>query len=113
MAKGDYTDATTRNGYKSLVREQTLTKVTVASDEKRTRAELLDMIEELFETKSRQVTAEKLRAFLTILVLSLDNTEDDVSILDGNTDVSGLPTSNPGAGGGLWVYRNTLYLGHA
>ena len=113
MAKGDYTNATTRNGYKALVREQSLTKITVANDEKRSRAELLDMIEELFETKSRQVTAEKLRAFLTILVLSLDNTEDDVAILDGNTDVSNLPTTNPGPGGGLWVYRDSVFIGHS
>ena len=57
MAKGDYTDATTRAGYRSLVRQQTLTKVSVDSADKRTRAELLDMVEELFETKSRQIGA--------------------------------------------------------
>ena len=110
MAKGDYTDATTRAGYRSLVRQQTLTKVTVDSADKRTRAELLDMIEELFETKSRQVTAEKLRAFLTVLVLSINNTEDDVTILDGNTDASNLPTSNPGPNK-IYVSRNVVHVG--
>tara|TARA_R100000329_G_C7607935_1_gene215646 strand:+ start:516 stop:851 length:336 start_codon:yes stop_codon:yes gene_type:complete len=110
MAKGDYTNATTRNGYKTLVREQSLTKITVANDEKRSRAELLDMIEELFETKSRQVTAEKLRAFLTILVLSLDNTEDDVTILDQFTDASGVPSVSPGVGK-LYQSRGVLHIG--
>ena len=110
MAKGDYTDATTRAGYRTLVRQQTLTKVAVDSADKRTRAELLDMVEELFETKSRQITAEKLRAFLTVLVLSLDNTQDDVTILDGNTDCSGLPTSNPGAGK-IYASRGVIHIG--
>ena len=64
MAKGDYTNTTRRARYRTLVKQQTLTKVSVASDDKRTRAELLDMVEELFETKTRQITAEKLRAFL-------------------------------------------------
>tara|TARA_Y100001973_G_C5141966_1_gene303419 strand:+ start:818 stop:1153 length:336 start_codon:yes stop_codon:yes gene_type:complete len=110
MAKGDYTNATTRNEYKTLVREQSLTKITVATDERRSRAELLDMIEELFETKSRQVTAEKLRAFLTILVLSINNDKDDVTILDGNTDASNLPTSNPGPNK-IYVSRNVIHVG--
>ena len=47
MAKGDYTNSSTRTNYKTKVRQQTLTKVVVDSTEKRTRAELLDMIEEL------------------------------------------------------------------
>lgn len=110
MAKGNYLNTNTRNGYKSLVREQTLPKLTVANDEKRSRAELLDMIEELFETKSRQVTAEKLRAFLTVLVLSINNSEDDVTILDGNTDASNLPTSNPGPNK-IYVSRNVVHVG--
>ena len=112
MAKGDYTNATRRANYRSLVRQQTLTKVSVASDDKRTRAELLDMVEELFETKTRQITAEKLRAFLTVLVLSLDNSSDDTIVIDNNTTYSSLPSADPRDGSGkLWNNRGTLALG--
>ena len=53
MAKGDYTDSTTKARYRALVKKpaSTPTKVTVASDELRTRAEILDMVEELFESE--------------------------------------------------------------
>ena len=106
MAKGDYTNATRRVGYRSLVRQQTLTKVSVASDDKRTRAELLDMVE------TRQITAEKLRAFLTVLVLSLDNSSDDTIVIDNNTTYSSLPSSDPRDGSGkLWNNRGVLTLG--
>ena len=112
MAKGDYTNATRRAGYRSLVRQQTLTKVSVDSADKRSRAELLDMVEELFETKTRQITAEKLRAFLTVLVLSLDNKVDDTIDIDNNTTYSSLPSADPRDGSGkLWNNRGALALG--
>tara|TARA_R100000951_G_C2640920_1_gene180931 strand:- start:1116 stop:1457 length:342 start_codon:yes stop_codon:yes gene_type:complete len=112
MAKGDYTNTTRRAGYRTLVRKQTLAKVSVASDDKRTRAELLDMVEELFETKTRQITAEKLRAFLTVLVLSLDNSSDDTLVINSNTKYSSLPERDPRDGQGkLWNNRGVLTLG--
>ena len=112
MAKGDYTNTTRRARYRTLVKQQTLTKVSVASDDKRTRAELLDMVEELFETKTRQITAEKLRAFLTVLVLSLDNSSDDTLVINSNTKYSSLPERDPRDGQGkLWNNRGVLTLG--
>ena len=105
MAKGDYTNATRRANYRSLVRQQTLTKVTVDSADKRSRAEL-------FETKTRQITAEKLRAFLTVLVLSIENKTDDTVVIDNNTTHSSLPTADPRDGSGkLWNNRGALALG--
>ena len=47
--KRDYTSSAVTDDYKSKVRRQTLTKIVVDSEEKRSRAELLDMVEELFE----------------------------------------------------------------
>ena len=110
MAKGDYTDSSTRNAYKTKVRQQTLTKVVVDSDEKRTRAELLDMVEELFETTGeKSITAETLRAFCHILLKSVQNTSDDSVSLDSNSTAS-LPTSNPGVAGQLWNDRDVVKI---
>lgn len=77
MAKNDYTLRSIKDRYKALVRTNRDTKVTVDVSEKRTRAELLDMVEELFETGNKNITAEKLRAFLHILVKSTKNSADD------------------------------------
>ena len=77
MAKRDYKDSALRNGYKSLVGTNRDTKVSVASGDKRTRAELLDSIEDLFQGGKGTITAEKLRAFLTMVVLSSKNSSDD------------------------------------
>ena len=110
MAKRDYKDSTIKNSYKSKVRRQTLTKVTVASDEKRDRAELLDMIEELFETTGTGgITAEKLRAFCHILVKSVQNSSDDTITLDSNS-IASLPTSDPRSTGKLWNDRGTIKI---
>ena len=108
MAKGDYTNSTTKSGYRSLVREQSLTKVTVASNEKRDRAELLDMVEELFEGKTGSITAEKLRAFCHILIKSVNNSSDDIVELDSNSTGNSLPTSRPSTRGLLWNDRGTV-----
>ena len=108
MAKGDYTNSTTRSGYRGLVRDQSLTKVTVSSNEKRDRAELLDMIEELFEPTIGGITSEKLRAFCHILVKSVNNASDDVVELDSNSTGGSLPTSDPGVSGKLWNDRGTV-----
>jgi len=108
MAKGDYTDSTIKSGYRGLVRDQSLTKVTVSSNEKRDRAELLDMVEELFEGKTGSITAEKLRAFCHILVKSVNNASDDIVELDSNSTGSSLPTSDPRVAGKLWNDRNVV-----
>lgn len=107
MAKGDYTNSDTRDKYKSLVKEQTLTKVSVASNEKRDRAELLDMVEELFYNGNQNITAEKLRAFCHILIKSVQNSSDDIVSLDSNTTAS-LPTSRPSTRNKLWNDRGTV-----
>ena len=109
MAKGDYTDATTTSGYRTSVREQTLTKVSVASNEKRDRAELLDMVEELFASGSGNITAEKLRAFCHILVKSVQNASDDTDVDLGASSTAGsLPTSDPRVTGRLWNDSGTV-----
>jgi len=77
MAKRDYKSSTLRNGYKSLVGTNRDTKVSVASSDKRTRAELLDSIEDLFQGGAGSISAEDLRAILTMIVLSTKNSSDD------------------------------------
>jgi hypothetical protein len=77
MAKRDYKDSTLRNGYKSLVGTNSDRKVSVASSDKRTRAELLDSIEDLFQGGKNTITPEDLRAVLTMIVLSNKNSSDD------------------------------------
>ena len=89
MAKDNYTDTTVKNKYKDLVKKpsSSLPKITVDSTEKRTRAELLDIIEELL-TSNKEISNnttevnpaidnESLRAILHILTKSIHNTEDD------------------------------------
>ena len=77
MAKRDYKSAKLRNGYKSLVGTNKDIKVSVASSDKRTRAELLDSIEDLFQGGENTITPEDLRAVLTMIVLSNKNSSDD------------------------------------
>ena len=107
MAKGDYRNLDTKNRYKALVKEQSLTKVAVDTAEKRDRAELLDMVEELFSSGNQNITAEKLRAFCHILIKSVQNSSDDAVSLDSNTTTS-LPTSRPSTRGLLWNDRGTV-----
>jgi hypothetical protein len=107
MAKGDYTDSTRKTRYKALVSTNTDTKITVSSDEKRERAELLDMIEDLFQDGNKSITADKLRAFMHILVKSVQNSSDDAVTLDSNS-IASLPTSDPRSTGKLWNDRGTV-----
>jgi hypothetical protein len=109
MAKGDYKDSTRKTRYKSLVSTNTDTKVTVASDEKRERAELLDMIEDLFQDANKSITADRLRAFMHILVKSVQNSSDDAVTLDSNS-IASLPTSNPRSTGKLWNDGGTVKI---
>jgi len=115
MAKGDYTDSTTKTLYETLVAKpaQTPDTITVASSEKRTRAELLDMVEELFQTVFTHTSSltpdlTKLRALIHILIKSTSNTSDDnsgISTAQANAIVAntakvsqGLTTSNTSMG---------------
>lgn len=80
MAKQDYTNSDLKNRYKTIIKSQTLSKIDVDSSEKRSRAELLDMIEELFEAEELSYNldfAEKLRALLHIIIKSSNNSIDD------------------------------------
>ena len=108
MAKGDYTNSSTRDKYKSLVKEQSLTKVSVASNEKRDRAELLDMVEELFYNGNQNITAEKLRAFCHILIKSVQNSSDDSVDITSVDNGRSLPTSDPRVAGKLWNDRGIV-----
>ena len=108
MAKGDYKDSSRKTRYKSLVATNTDTKVTVAADEERERAELLDMVEDLFQDGNKSITADKLRAFMHILVKSVQNSSDDAVSLDTNSIGSSLPTSDPGVAGKLWNSLGTV-----
>lgn len=81
MAKGDYTQSSLKGRYRSIAAsrpslKEADKKVTVSDDDKRTRAELLDIIEELFEPNTGR-TVEKLRAVLYMIVNSLGNNSDD------------------------------------
>lgn len=108
MARGDYKNSTRKTRYKALVTTNTDTKVTVAADEKRERAELLDMIEDLFQDGNKSITADKLRAFLHIMVKSVQNSSDDSVSLDTNSIGSSLPTSDPRSSGKLWNDSGTV-----
>ena len=109
MAKGDYTDSTRRTRYRSLVATNTDSKVTVDANEKRERAELLDMVEDLFQDGNKNITADKLRAFLHIMVKSVQNSTDDNVNLDSNSTTS-LPTSDPRVAGKLWNDRDVVKI---
>ena len=116
MAKGDYTDSNTKTRYKALVKKPASTPatVTVASDELRTRAEILDMVEELFESEkdvgganelNPQIDNESLRAFLHMLAKNVVNTSDDgagittsqANAITANTAKTGISTSQASA----------------
>jgi len=77
MAKRDYKSSALRNIYKSLVGNNSDRTVSVTSSDKRTRAELLDSIEDLFQGGAGSISDEDLRAILTMIVLSTKNSSDD------------------------------------
>ena len=105
--KKDYKAADIRQKRRLKVPRVTLTKVEPASDDKRTRAELLDAIEDLFQDKiyssrkqsyERDIDLDDLRSILTMLVLSATNSEDDsigatqqqVDAINANTLKTGI-----------------------
>ena len=109
MAKGDYTSNSTITAYRGKMREQSLTKIVVAANEKRNRAELLDMVEELFSVDGG-ITRENLRAFLHIIIKATANPEDDIVTLTNTTTSAEIPTSDPGVAGKLWTRSGALHI---
>jgi hypothetical protein len=107
MAKDDYKDEDVKTEYKNLVEKKTLTKVTIEENEKRSRAELLDMVEQLFETKDGGITALKLRAFLHMFVKNITNPTDDSPVTQADianfitlSDIPAAKTLSTIQGGG-------------
>ena len=101
VGKKDYKDSQVRLKHKQKVPPQTLVKVEPSNDDTRTRAELLDAIEDLFQTvytstgASREVDLEDLRAILTMLVLSATNADDDgVGATQTQVDAINLNSNN-------------------
>ena len=117
--KRDYTSSTIRDDYKSRVRRQTLTKIVVENEEKRSRAELLDMVEELFEGQKKQLNFEDLRAMIHMLVKSVaNNTDDDtgatseqVTAINSNTAKNTFPGFGTTSGTALEGDTSLLQLG--
>ena len=104
MGKLDYTNSDLKNRYKALVKDPSsdLSKITVASDEKRTRAELLDILEELFENDELVFNTsfqEKFKAMLHIMIKSIDNSLDDgvAALVATNTAKTGITSGQASA----------------
>jgi len=89
MSKDNYRDTTLINKYKDLIRKpsSSLPLVSVATEEKRTRADLLDILEDLFDSENDlgdgvieeqlPINTESFRALMHILIKSASNTSDD------------------------------------
>ena len=116
MARGDYTNTTTIARYKQLVEKPSSTpsRVTVSATERRTRAELLDMVEELFQNKTYTGDTpdqENIRALLHILIKSLPNALDDgvFTFAENTTYAFGdLTLTGSGSKSDPFVYQMTL-----
>jgi hypothetical protein len=87
VGKEDYKNSQVREKRRIKVPKVTLAKVELDNDDKRTRAELLDSIEELFQNTyhagrklkyDKDVDLDSLKAILTMLVLSAANNSDDI-----------------------------------
>ena len=116
MSKDNYRDTTLINKYKDLIRRpsSSLPLVSVATQEKRTRAELLDILEDLFDSENEledgvieeqlPIDTESFRALMHILIKSASNTSDDSiglttaqeTAISNNTNkvTQGLSTAN-------------------
>ena len=105
--KKDYKDTEVRTKHRTKVPRVTLTKVEPADDDKRTRSELLDAIEDLFQNTifsgrkqsyDKEIDLESLRSILTMLVLSATNSSDDsvgatqeqINAINANTSKTGI-----------------------
>ena len=118
--KRDYTDSSVRTRYRDVVDTQTLTRVTVETNEKRSRAELLDSIENLFQGQQKRLNTESLRAILHILVKSSVNSSDDdtggatanqISAINANTAKTSFPGFGTSSGTALEGDTSLLQLG--
>jgi len=117
--KKDYKDASLKTRYKDRVRKQTLTKIVVDAEEKRSRAELLDMVEELFEGQKKRLDFEDLRAMIHMLVKSVANSTDDdtgatsaqVLAINANTAKTSFPGFGTSSGRALEGNTSLLQLG--
>jgi len=109
--KKDYNDSEIREKRRQKVPRVTASRVEPATDDKRTRAELLDAIEDLFQDKiassrkqsyEREIDLDDLRSILTMLVLSVTNSSDDdtgISTAQANAITANTAkTSFPGFG---------------
>ena len=116
MSKDNYRDTTLINKYKDLIRKpsSSLPLVSVATEEKRTRADLLDILEDLFDSENDlgdgfieeqvPINTENFRALMHILIKSASNTSDDSiglttaqeTAISNNTNkvTQGLSTAN-------------------
>ena len=116
MSKDNYTDTALINKYKDLVKKPSsdLPLVSVATEEKRTRADLLDILEDLFDSENDlgdgfieeqvPINTENFRALMHILIKSASNTSDDSiglttaqeTAISNNTNkvTQGLSTAN-------------------
>jgi len=93
MAKEDYTDSDLVDEYGELIRKPATAfpTVTVSNAEKRTRAELLDILEEIFDSESTvgggnvieqnvPIDPKNFRALVHMLIKSTVNTSDDDTV---------------------------------
>jgi len=107
IEKRDYTQ--TKSTYRSLVEKKSLNKLQVSTDDMRSRAELLDAIEDFFRGGAKSITPEKDRALMSMIVLSAYNAIDDS--IDANAiDWSSIPTSKPRDAGKVYVDRGTVKI---
>jgi hypothetical protein len=107
IRKRDY--RTEKTKYKSLVQSNSDTKVTVADEDQRERAELLDAIEDFFRGGFKSITPEKDRALMSMIVMSCFNSKDD-TININDIDFSGLPTTRPKTPGKPWNNRGVFSI---
>ena len=66
------------------------------------------MIEDLFQDGNKSITADKLRAFLHIMVKSVQNSSDDTVDITNVVNGRSLPTSDPRVPGKLWRDGSTI-----
>ena len=89
MSKDNYTDRNLVDKYKSIIKKPgtSLPVVSVTNEEKRTRADLLDILEDIFDSENDlgdglietqlPINADSFRAMIHMLIKSASNTSDD------------------------------------
>ena len=116
MSKDNYTDTNLVDKYKSIIKKPgtSLPVVSVTNEEKRTRADLLDILEDIFDSENDlgdglietqlPINADSFRAMIHMLIKSASNTSDDSiglttaqeTAISNNTNkvTQGLSTAN-------------------